>query len=454
MSRILPRQLRASVAGVNPPSHGQPGRARPGAPAVDPAARETPIKRADSPEVSNEGATLSPSYRPAPDISAQIIEQRGNRRKIEVEAPIAAVKQLPQKLRRLLLQHKLQKRRELDSLKFAERSRFSDLAHFKAANNLARDPKTSAHSLTNMLFIAFVVLSEGVLNAFSFAEASPSGLIGGLYAAFAISIMNAFAGAFVGAHGLRELHHNKVGHRLLGIIALMAWLSVALVTNLLAGHYRAAIDLDADGAARSAWTNFAAHSFVIESAQGWMLFSIGMAAGVAVVAKLFLSDDPYPGYGAIFRQWTLAVENSTRSLQELAALYVESYEQVEAEREKLLKSSTVNLALYEAGLGASQILAFELESGRNRALRGPSSASTQVPGALRGSTEDLESCPLAPKFSAELIEETEEFRRLKSKVKRLLEQEAESIKAELDRFYIKECEQLEAESAQLDRQET
>jgi hypothetical protein len=232
-----------------------------------------------------------------------LLKERATRRAADLDSTMSELRSLPLEFHRRAENLKAANGHELGVLQQLEAARRSDLETFKHANGLAREAQAQHHPVTNALFIATIVIAETLLNMANFADASAAGLLGGVYAAVSISLINALCAAFLTVPTLRHLNHVNAATRYWGGAVLATTLAFMLIVNLVAGHYRAAIEADPVTAARDAWASFAAGPLAIPSVQAWLLSLLGVMGFTAIAGKFYFSLDPYPQFGRMHRAW-------------------------------------------------------------------------------------------------------------------------------------------------------
>ncbi|QYK05833.1 Yip1 family protein [Shewanella zhangzhouensis] len=193
----------------------------------------------------------------------------------------------------------------------------TELAKFKEINNLKREARYPEDQRKIWGWIVFGLLFESILNAFFLAKASEFGLAGGFAMAVAISLINIVI-AFFFANGFRSAHHIESKRSMLGILGMILVLLVMFTVALFIGHYRAALDQEAESAAFEAVKAMWEQPFGISTFDSWMLFLVTVTIFSVVVYKFCTNDDSYPEYGDITRK-TLETRRVFSSMRTKAA---------------------------------------------------------------------------------------------------------------------------------------
>lgn len=194
-----------------------------------------------------------------------------------------------------------------------------ELRAFKLRNALERDANSPAVTLRILLAIGLValVLIEGLLNAFFFAQGLDSGILGGWVHAGAFSFVNILAAYAWGRHAIPNLHHVSGTRRLLGAAGIVLGLVVAVAIGLLLAHFRDALTQGTDDAARVALRSFTEHPFLLQELYSIVLFGVSVVFAFLAALDAYRFDDPYPGYGSAARRLSSAIDDCGVELDDL-----------------------------------------------------------------------------------------------------------------------------------------
>lgn len=176
--------------------------------------------------------------------------------------------------------------------------------HFRRENNLIRMAHYPESRKLYIGILVFILLVEAILNGSMLARGHELGILGGVFSAFIIALVNVLVfGVFFGSRGLRYLNHEKTGQKLFGVLMFLVFLIGAIAFNLLVAHYRDALGgatpEEADFLAVETWLE---SPFGIADAQSWILFIIGIAFSAIAAVDGLKMDDRYPDYGDVTRQ--------------------------------------------------------------------------------------------------------------------------------------------------------
>jgi len=253
----------------------------------------------------------------------------------------------PEELRRLNNNSRRKEEQTFIELRTDALRREKDVKSFAGDNCLRREPQPRDNPMQIAFWIAAIVLLETSLNATFFAVGSDRGLLGGAIQAFVISFLNVMMAWLLGRFSIPLLNHCLPEKKYMGYGAVLLLVGGAFFLNLFAGHYRAALEDDAFKAVLMAVQSFSDNFMSIKSAQGWLLTAVGGAAFTCLTAKIYLSDDPYPGYGKVSREYLQAKEAWTEHQRKFMDTIISNYNQIESKR----AASTDKLGSLEVGYG-------------------------------------------------------------------------------------------------------
>lgn len=191
---------------------------------------------------------------------------------------------------------------------------------FRELNKLERPAKEVSGwaSLIGLAFIMIVMESAG--NAYLFAEKNPLGVLGGLMAAFLVSVANVslstvfgMATRYINCRGFWNLFK-----KIIGLGFFVAWVGFAVGYNLGVAHFRDAMERlgewrEAGGVAIRTLLESPVGLYTMES---WVLFVIGAFISILSFLKGYNHSDPYPGYAKIAHDVIAAREGYVDYLEE------------------------------------------------------------------------------------------------------------------------------------------
>lgn len=185
-----------------------------------------------------------------------------------------------------------------------ERKARTELEGFRQQHSLEREAQypTGAASFFRYSLLALLILIEGLLNAWFFAQGLTSGLLGGFVAAALFAILNLVSAFLIGKFLIRFISHRQIWGKLLGFVAMTAATGLMIGISLTIAHYRDALVLDMVNPARYAWETLQKTPFGLNDVFSWLLFGISVFFAIVAVFDGLFSDDLYPGYGQLTRR--------------------------------------------------------------------------------------------------------------------------------------------------------
>ena len=226
-----------------------------------------------------------------------------------------------------------------------------DLASFRAEHELERAPAFPEDRVMGLYYIAVFWFIETVINSLAFQGEVSGGLLGAIWAAGGISLINVAVLALAAGLLFRRTRYRAIVPRVAAWSGLAVVLMVVLSWNMAAGHYRDVVegaeipyqcqalvsdpaDLDSGEIGAVAVCLFRMNGFALAGFGSYLLALIGLALFGVAAWKWWLMDDAYPGYGAlerIRRQKYVALDTErNRMIDELDDRFVEGRKAVNA----------------------------------------------------------------------------------------------------------------------------
>lgn len=174
---------------------------------------------------------------------------------------------------------------------------------FREINKLER-PAKEFGSLIALFGLAFLmIIIESAVNAYLFAQTNNLGLLGGLMAAFIVSIGNVTLSALLG-WGSRFINCRWVVNifiKLVGLLFFLAWLGFAIIYNLGVAHFRDAVERIGEWreAGTAAIQTIQLSPFSLYTMESYVLFILGLVISIVSFLKGYSYSDPYPGYSKV-----------------------------------------------------------------------------------------------------------------------------------------------------------
>ena len=194
-----------------------------------------------------------------------------------------------------------------------------DIDKFKTKNGIVREASYPHSKILYIGIIMVILLSETSLNAYFFAKGNELGLIGGAAQALIISLINIVTAFFLGGYLVKKLNLVKKSPLLKygAIFSLVVAAVVILLFNLLVGHLRVQLGIDADTAYVEAIKTFMAGPFSLNEFDSIILVIVGLLSFLIAFTDFYKMDDEYPGYGALDRKYQDALIDFNELKEEL-----------------------------------------------------------------------------------------------------------------------------------------
>lgn len=241
---------------------------------------------------------------------------------------------------------------DLTRLRFEDLAAQRDLRYFRHKNRLNRSAHyKDSHWLTIGLLFAMLVV-ESIANGLLFREVVRDGLLGGMFLAALISIINIVLGLFAGSWGWRNTSHVELTRRILGWSATIFIHGFALFWNLLVAHFREVaeasaqrtdFDFDLAQLATLGWQHLQEQGwFGIVSIFSWALLALGIIIHL-LAAKEGWDDlaDRYPDYMKVDKKSKEARALFDEALLEMRSDARDSSAEVIQEAEEECKTARV-----------------------------------------------------------------------------------------------------------------
>ena len=195
---------------------------------------------------------------------------------------------------------------------------------FRSRHSLERLPAIEKNPVLAFGVLFLIFLIETAANSGFFSATHPGGLFGAIFEAAAISFINLATGFLLGIFALRYIRLPSPLWRLSMALLAVALISLAIVFNFFAAHYRDAFMLippDADDfmlkASRTALSNLIGARYVLQGFQSYLMVLVGLLVVIYATHKGLSWVDPYPGYGAAYRRSLSRLHEYLRLIDEL-----------------------------------------------------------------------------------------------------------------------------------------
>jgi hypothetical protein len=202
----------------------------------------------------------------------------------------------------------------LNNAKKEEEAVNRNYKYFTYQNKLNREAVYPDNKVFHWAIVVAAVLFETIFNSFFFAGASDSGLLGGYFQALFISLTNVGSSLLIGIYILPDKNHvnPKKQSRAKAITSLYFFL--AFLFNLAAAHYRTLLEEDPFNAGINTIPHLIQEPLGINF-DALNLLIIGILFVIIAMIKGYKSDDIYPGFGEIHRQFKSASNHHGKRIE-------------------------------------------------------------------------------------------------------------------------------------------
>lgn len=233
----------------------------------------------------------------------------------------------------------------LQSLRRMAQERADESASFRRRHGLSRAAEYPDFWGTFLRWsvLLFLIVLEGGLNAFFFAQGLSGGYIGGFLFAALFAFLNVAIAWFWGRLCLPYANCRSRPARAFGACALLLALAAAVGAGLLIAHFRDALGRDAENAAAAALASLGRDPFGLAEVHSWLLFGVSLLFAQIALWDAYGLDDPYPGYGRRARAAAAALLEYREELDELRQTLAALKDETLAELDRALDECRLSL---------------------------------------------------------------------------------------------------------------
>jgi hypothetical protein len=220
----------------------------------------------------------------------------------------------------------------------AIRDSYQELAGFKSEYRLQRPAHDVPPPIYTWSTIGISAIVESVGNTAFLSENNPYGIIGGFFIAAVIAAVNIGVSATIGRKVWPYLFHRDRWRNLLAWAGCTFWVLETVTWNLLAAHFRDASALGLDKPEVQAITLLWNAPLRLASMYSYGLLLLGFVFSLVAATAGFKMDDPYPGYGPIYRrhedrcdEYAAEVEQALDELKDIRDTHIGSLQSVRDE---------------------------------------------------------------------------------------------------------------------------
>jgi hypothetical protein len=270
---------------------------------------------------------------------------------------------------------------DVKDLMEAMKHRAAELLSFRRDNKLTRLPNYPSKSQAVLYYalLCAIVLVESFLNGTLFQRGLQGGMLAGVLWAFAFALINVATAFLLGKYVFRYSFHWSTQKQVIGWCSGLLAVCSCVTLGLLLGHLRYSLGSQADEPFELALKSFVSSPFSFDSIDALLLFAVTLIFGFIAFFDGFKTDDPFPGYGAIDRNYLEARKNYDEELEGI-------YDELRSLKEDCIATLNKTVAACQgatAGL-SRQIIEKTTASHRlNAALNTAESAAIALVGIFR-----------------------------------------------------------------------
>jgi len=207
----------------------------------------------------------------------------------------------------------------LENAKQEEGAILRTYRYFRFKNKLNRDASYPESAILHWAFVMLAVLFESVINGFFFANTSDAGILGGVFQALFISLVNIGSALLMGIYVVPYKNHVKVKKQSRAKAFTAVYIIFIFFFNLMAAHYRTVIEENPLNAKLATVMNLFNNPLGINF-EAWNLLIIGILFVILALIKGYKSDDIYPGFGEIHRKLKNASNHRGKRIEAMKSI--------------------------------------------------------------------------------------------------------------------------------------
>jgi hypothetical protein len=229
---------------------------------------------------------------------------------------------------------------------------YEELRDFRSLNRLKRPAHDVPPASATIGSIMVFWLLETIANSMFLRLGDSMGWLGGVIAAAVVGAINVGLAAFVGRVVWPMINRREPGMKVLGWSITVIWAVSTVLWNLLAGHYRDAKSLGLTDPENAALGMLGSG---LQSIYSYGLLIAGIVFAIGAATAAFKMDDPFPGYGPVWRRhakrcedYVADVHDATDELTEIRDQAIEEATDVRMELGRQLSQRQQILAARDA----------------------------------------------------------------------------------------------------------
>ena len=215
--------------------------------------------------------------------------------------------------------------------------------NFRTIHRLTRPARVSTpdKTLLKIGILALLFVIEVAINGSFLAKANLQGYLGGAVQAVSFAALNIIASFLWGLVPIRLINRRNAFLKLLGLIALIAYLAFAVGLNLTLAHLREIPPNFSGDVGQKVLEQLKQAPHVLQDVNSWVFFGIGFIFSLIAMADGLLFTDPYPGYGALETRWLEA----SRKYREGKSELIERLRDIRDDATEVMNSAAHDLSI-------------------------------------------------------------------------------------------------------------
>lgn len=188
-------------------------------------------------------------------------------------------------------------------------SAHNNLETFKKQNELEDiSIRNQNNALWTMGITVMIFVFESFINTSFFGSAAEGNILSMLMYSIGISVLNLFIPYYIGQHFLNYKNSIDPSIRKYGYLFFYGTIFFLIMVNIGAANIREAVESLAKSGENISAASIGLKSIIefnwygFKSSFSYMLFFIGLFLGLLSFHRGYNADDPYPGYGALWRK--------------------------------------------------------------------------------------------------------------------------------------------------------
>jgi len=177
----------------------------------------------------------------------------------------------------------------------------TEFQRFRKEQRLDREPQLSDSHALSWAIILVVLAVEALVNSVFFERGSALGFVGGAMTALVLAAIDVLVVWTLGRASTRVVGRRRLDASV-GTIAAATTCVWVVGYNLLVGHIREQLQVNAEMAQELALTAFLASPLGLRQADSWVLVAVGVVGSAFAWVTAYRWDEPYPGYADVARR--------------------------------------------------------------------------------------------------------------------------------------------------------